>query len=257
MKKLDLSSVNSSNQFPLKEGTLDFLQLAYQEGLTAIANNLIGGKADTTHGYILWGCINTGSGLNYNISAGGIYYNGEIYLVDATTFTATSGNVAVAIIGTSQYTSNADPVTFTDGISRNVHNVKKIVFLDGASGSGIFDFASMIQTGVGLKNDVEATLPASYTVTFEQNKAVFFTSATVSTTITFDFTNAIPGNVVRLKWSYGSSLTLTINTPTGSSIIKDSGTLANVSPANNLLYMIYLGKNELGNNEVSYTLKQV
>jgi len=256
MKKLDLSSINSSNSFPLKEGTLDFLQLAYQEGLTAIANNLIG-KADSTNGYILWGCVNTGSGLNYVIPAGGIFYNDEIYLVDATTFTASSGNVAVANIGISQYTSNADPVTFTDGISRNVHNVRKIIFSDGTSGSGIFDFTALKTTGVGLKNDVEATLPSSYTVTFEQNKAVFFTSATVSTTITFDFTSAVPGTVVRLKWSYGSSLSLTINTPTGSSIIKDSGVLANVSPANNLLYIIYLGKNELGNNEVSYTLKQV
>lgn len=256
MKKLDLSAVTVSNQFPLKEGTLDFLQLAYQEGITAIVNNLIGGISDSTRGYILWGCQNTGSGLNYIISAGGVYYNGEVLLVDTTTFTASSGNVAIATIGISQYTTNADPVTFTDGVSRNVHNIRKIIFSDGASGSGLFDFGSLIQSSIGLKNDQQATLPATYTVTFEQNRSVFFTAATVSTAITFDFTNAVPGNVVRMKWTYGSGVSLSVTTPTGSTIIKDSGTLASATSSNNLFYCIYLGKNELGKNEVSYTLKQ-
>ena len=41
MKHLDLSSVSATNQFPVKEGTVDFINLAYQEVLQAICNNLV------------------------------------------------------------------------------------------------------------------------------------------------------------------------------------------------------------------------
>jgi len=256
MKKLDLSSVSSINQFPVKEGTIDFLQFAYQEAITAMGNNFIGGNAVANTGYVLWGCVNTGSGLNYSISSGAIFYNGEVYLVPAVTFTASAGQVAIANIVITQYTTNADPVLFTDGVSRNVHNIRSINFTAGVSGAGVFDFTQIVQTVVGLKNDIQASLPASYTVTFEQDRASFFSSATSDVTINFDFTNAVPGVVVRMKWTFGAGLTLTVNTPSGSTIIRDSGNLAAVASANNLLYLIYLGKNEIGNDEVSYTLKQ-
>ncbi|HXR84329.1 MAG TPA: hypothetical protein VN722_08475 [Hanamia sp.] len=256
MKKLDLSSVSSTNQFPVKEGTIDFLQFAYQEALTALGNNLLGNKAVANVGYLLYGCVNSGSGLNYIISAGAVYYNGEIYLVPAATFTAAAGQVAVANIVVTQYTTNADPVVFTDATSRNVHNIRSINFSSGVSGSGIFDFASLVLTVIGLNSMVVASMPASYTVTFEQDKAIFFQSATSSVTINFDFTNAVPGAVQRLKWTFGAGLTLTINTPSGATIIRDSGNLAGVASANNLLYLVYLGKNDIGNDEVSYTLKQ-
>lgn len=255
MKKLDLSAVSATNQFPVKEGTVDFINLAYQEALTALGNNILGVKADPTYGYVLWGCVNSTTAPTFTISAGAIYYNGEVYLVDAVTLSA-GINTAIANIVVSQYVVNADPVVFTDGISRNVHNIRKIVFSVGATGTGIFDFNNLRQTALGIKNDQQATLPSSYTVTFEQDRAVFFASATVSTTMTFDFTSAVPGTVVRLKWTFGAALTLTVNQPAGSTIIKDSGNLGAVASANNLLYLIYMGKNGSGNDEVSYTLKQ-
>jgi hypothetical protein len=243
MKKLDLSAVSSTTQFPVKEGTLDFINLAYQEALTALANNLIGVKTDTANGYILYGCLNTGSGLVYIISAGAIFFNGEVYLVPAASFTSPGGQVAVCNLSVIQYTTNADPVVFTDGITRNVHNVRQIIIASAVSASGLFDFSVLRQTAIGLKND-------------EQDRASFFNSATANVAISFSFTDAVPGTVVRMKWTFGAGLTLTINVPGGGTIIRDSGTLANVASANNLLYFIYLGKNEAGNNEVSYTLKQ-
>ena len=256
MRTLTTSNITSTAQMPVKSGTLDHIQLAYQEALTALANSVIGRMPDSANMYILYGCANSGTGLSYVISAGAIYYNGEVFLVDATTFTATSGQVAVGNISISQYGTNADPVTFTNGASYNVHNIRKITFASGVSGSGILDFSNLLQVPLVLVNDQQATLPSSYTVNFKQNKATFFASATVNATITFDFTNAVPGNVVRLKWTFGAGLTLTINTPTGSTIIRDSGNLAAVVSANNLLYFIYCGVNGSGLNEVSYTLKQ-
>lgn len=256
MRTLTTSNITSTAQMPVKSGTLEHIQLAYQEAITALGNSIIHRLPDNANFYILYGCVNSGSGLSYVISAGAIYYNGEVFLVDATTFTATSGQVAVGNISISQYGTNADPVTFTNGTSYNVHNIRKIAFASGVSGSGICDLANALQVPGILVNEQVAALPASLTVFFKQDKATFFASAPNNTTITFDFTNAVPGAVVRLKWSYGAGKTLTISTPTGSTIIRDSGNLAAVASANNLLYFIYCGKNESGNDEVSYTLKQ-
>ncbi|MEI8111167.1 MAG: hypothetical protein WCH59_09280 [Chitinophagia bacterium] len=257
MRKLITTDITDNGQLPIKRGTLDHLQLAYQEALAAIANNLLGAKADAATPYILFGCVNTGTGLNYIISAGAIYYQGEVFLVDAFTFTASAGQVAVASLSTTYFTTYADPVDFTDGSQRNVHSVRKIAFASGTSGSGLFDFTSLRNTSINLNTQIVSTLPASYTVTFEQDKALFFSAATVDTTITFDFTNAVPGACIRMKWAYGSGRTLTVNQPSGSTIIKDSGNLSAVASATNILYLVYLGKNDAGNNEVSYNLKQV
>ena len=255
MRTLDTSAITNTVGMPVKGGTLVHLQAAYQEALTALANSIIGRLPDNANFYILYGCVNTGTYPVYTISAGAIYYAGEVFLVDAVTFNAGS-NVAVGNLSVTQFVTNADPVLFTDNVSRSVHNIRKIAFSAGASGSGICDFANALQVPTVLVNDQQAALPASYTINFKQDKATFFASAPNSTTITFDFTNAVAGTVVRLKWTYGAGKTLTINTPAGSSIIRDSGNLAAVASANNLFYCIYLGKNELGYDEVSYTLKQ-
>lgn len=255
MRKLVTSDITNTVAFPVKSGTLNHLQLAYQEAITALANSIIGRVPDTTNCYVLFGCKNTGSGTSYIISAGAIYYNGEVYLVDAVSFTSASGQTAVLSFVTTNYTTNADPVTFTDGVAHNVHTIQKIAIASGVSGSGVCDFANLL-TPLALVNDQQATLPASYTVTFKQDKAVFFAAASVDSNITFDFTNAVPGTVVRLKWTYGSGRTLSITAPSGCTVIKDGGNLSAVASANNLLYCIFLGKNESGNNEVSYTLKQ-
>jgi hypothetical protein len=257
MKKLDTSAITNTVAFPVKSGTLDFLQQSYQEGLTNTANSLIGGKSNASLFYVFWGCVNTGSGLNYIISAGAIYNNGELFLVDAVTFTAAAGQLAVGAITTTFYSTNADPVTFSDAISRNVHQIRKIVFASGSSGSRDVDFPNLVGAPNVLLNDQQATLNASYVAKFTQDRAVFFASATVNTTITFDFTNAVPGVVVRLKWTFGAGLTLTVTQGTGQTVIKDGGDATQVANANNLFYAVYLGKNAAGNDEISYTLKQV
>jgi len=255
MRKLNTSNISATVGLPVKAGTLQHLQLAYQEALTALANSVIGRAADFTNAYVLYGLINSESGGAMVVSAGAIYYNGEVFLVDA--FSLTPADTAVAGLVTTFYSTDADPVTFTDGISRNVHQIRKIVFTDGASGSGLFDFADMLQTPQVLVNAQQADFGASYVMKFDQDKAVFFAAATANCTITFDFENAVPGAVVRLKWTYDSGRTLTVTAGSGQTIIKDSGDLGSVASNTNLLYATYLGRNSSGNHEVSYILKQV
>lgn len=136
MKILDVTNITSAAQMPIKKGTLQFIQDAYKECINAILRGTIGGAYSASTYYILHGCANSGVGSNYVISAGAIFYNGEIYLVDATTFTTTGGQVPVMNVATTQYTTNADPVTFTNGVAYDVHDIRKIAITAGtASGN--------------------------------------------------------------------------------------------------------------------------
>lgn len=254
MRKLNTTAISNSNGMPVKGGTLDHVQLAYQEAVNALARNLIGRDIDNTRGYILFGLINTGSAAAMNVTAGAVYFAGEVYLVDA--FNLNVAQTAVASVQTSYYQTNADPVTFTDGVQRSVHEVRKIIFTDGASGSGLFDFGNMVNTRLPLKNVQVTTLPSTYTVKFDQDQSVFFADATVNATLQFDFTNAVPGTVVRMKWTFGAGRTLTIQQPANGVVLQDSGNLAAVASSTNLIYFLYAGLNASGVHEVSYTLKQ-
>lgn len=257
MKKLDTSFATTTVGQPVKGGTLLHLQQAYQEALTAIANNLAGQSYQANVVYVLYGCINTGSGVNYIISSGAVYYNGEVLLVDAITFTAAGGQTATAAIDITYFSDvSADPTTFTDGTPHNVHQIRKIKIASAVSGSTISDFAAFKQTSIALTNSLAATLGASYIAKFDQDLAAFFTAATVDTTVTFDFTNANPGAVVRLKWTWGAGRTLTITGGAGQTILKESGDLSLASSNTNLLTMLYAGINEAGNHEVSYVFSQ-
>lgn len=148
MKKIDLSNITTAVGMPIKSGVLSHLQSAYEEILNAlIATSLINPLVIYGNGYYcLYGCINNGSGLNYDISNGAIYDTvlGEIFLVDRAIFTATGSDVAVGTITTSFFSgTNADPITFTDSIDRNVLQIRKIVFSAGASGSADVNFTNL------------------------------------------------------------------------------------------------------------------
>jgi hypothetical protein len=144
MRKIKTSDITTGVGMPIKSGTLDQLQLAYQEALDALAKYSVGLSAnDSTNFHVLYGCVNSGSGTSYVISAGAIYYNGEIYLTDTQSITTTGSNVVVGTITTTYNTTNADPVTFTDSSSKYVHEIRKIVWSNAASGSGNINYSSV------------------------------------------------------------------------------------------------------------------
>jgi hypothetical protein len=107
-----------------------------------------------------------------------------------------------------------------------------------------------------LTASVVSVLPASYTVTFTNDQSISFSSATVNTTIHFDFTNAIPGTVVTLEWTFATSLTLSIPPTTGQTIWLESGSQSNVGSATNILTMLYVGIDATGNPQVRLNLSQ-
>jgi hypothetical protein len=127
--------------------------------------------------YILWGCINTGTGDSYVVSAGAVFYAGEIYLVDAATFTL-NANVAIFSPITTQYQTNADPVTFSDSSVHNIHDIRKTAVVAGTTGTmnflaakGILEFLpkqlNAIQSGAltitGTYPNLTFDVPANQT----------------------------------------------------------------------------------------------
>ena len=144
MRKIDESKITSDKSMFFKQGTWTHLQKAYQEPIVETIKAMIGSTYDATKMYVLNGCINSGSGSSFIISAGSVFYDGEVYLVDAVSFTTSGGNVAVATITTTNNTTDysADPCEFSDGSLENVHNIRKVVIASGASGSGTKNYSA-------------------------------------------------------------------------------------------------------------------
>lgn len=140
MKLLDLSNIGTGVALPLKSGSLQFLQDSYKEAVSAVLT-LVNTTYLANTVYVLSGCKNTGSGTNYILSAGYLYYNDEIFKFNGATFSTGAGapNFAYANLLTTQYLGNginADPVTFTDGTQDNIHNIREFVISSTSTPTG-------------------------------------------------------------------------------------------------------------------------
>ena len=148
MKKVKTSDITTTIGMPIKSGTLDHVQSAFIECIDSLVQRIVGNGYDPNKVYVLYGCEdqNAISPL-VSITAGAVFYNGEVYLVPATSYTNTGSNVPVANIVTSYFTgTNADPVTLTDRTPRNVHEIRRMVITGAASGSGVANFSSFVPT---------------------------------------------------------------------------------------------------------------
>jgi hypothetical protein len=135
MKKLITTDITTTAGLPFSGPTLNFLQDSYKEILNAICRGIFTQTYyNSSTAYVLFGCLNTGSGSNYIISEGAVYYQGEVYLVPAATFTIAGANIARLQI-TDVYLAGVDPVTFTDTNPHSVHQSK--IMQPIASTSGI------------------------------------------------------------------------------------------------------------------------
>lgn len=146
MKVLNITDISSSNAMPIKAGTLQFLQDAHKEAIAGLITNVIPLPLPNTV-YILSGCKNLTTAPIHTLTAGVLFYNGEIFNFDGATFTLTGLQKAYARIETTQYLTNADPVQFTDGVSRNVHNIRKVVIENTVTSSGLPEFIDFINVG--------------------------------------------------------------------------------------------------------------
>jgi hypothetical protein len=134
MKRLKTTNITTTAGLPIQGPTLDFLQDASKEALNSLARAIITNDFyDANTPYVLFGCTNSGSGSNYIIAAGAIYYQGEVWLVPAATFTISGPNIARLVV-TSNWLAGVDPVQFTDLSTHNVHEDKILQPQAGATG---------------------------------------------------------------------------------------------------------------------------
>lgn len=142
MKRIDTSHIVLGVGYPPAKKGYDFLQDSYKEAIAMLVQNSIGTEAvDNTVPYALYGCRKTGAGP-YAYSAGAIFFNGEIYALDAIASLAIATKDICTITATADPT--ADPTTMTDGSSINIHDVRKITISDGTAGTTDFDFDEIV-----------------------------------------------------------------------------------------------------------------
>lgn len=178
MKSLDLSNIVSAvRRLGAVRATFDHLQESVQETTDALARSLT--SNNQTNLVLLYGCVNSGTGLNYIISAGAVYYQGEIYLVQAFTGTATGVQVPSLSIVTSWRAG--DPVKYSDNNNFNTHKIRTMLWTIGASGAGLSDFSGLV-TPVSIS---EATLNDSTIAFINTGITVGGGSGTVTSTVKF------------------------------------------------------------------------
>jgi len=85
MKRVETSAITDSVRLPLKKTVLDYLQDMTKEIFKEMIISMIGSAYSTSTVYILEGVVNTSANI---FTAGSIFYNGVVYLVDAVTLTA-------------------------------------------------------------------------------------------------------------------------------------------------------------------------
>jgi hypothetical protein len=186
MKKLNTSAVSTTNGLPVKAGSLVHIQSAYTEVLAETLKGVIGADYSPTAPYRVAGLINTAGA----VSAGSIFYGGEVYLVDAFSLPSPAN----AALSTTYFTDiSADPVAFTDGTPRNIHEIRKIVF--GATVDLGFTFTQLVELDNHAWVSTNAT-PSPVTVLFDKPRRYFRSFSVTSETaltITLDGTGARDG----------------------------------------------------------------
>lgn len=211
MKKINSSYISSSALQPFKQGTWEHLQASYQEAFAAIIQMNRGGGTINSGFDIIYGCNLSVAGGNYTVSAGAIHYNGEIYFVDAVGSTAnpTGGDTRICKIATTYLTaSNADPVTFTDGSTNNVHEIRKVVIENGTAATsgyiGEYSDLERVCSTAFRQADIAAT-GSNYTLSFEINRTLDFATFTAgAVSLDYDFNNAAIGSTQRLSATMGN-----------------------------------------------------
>lgn len=182
MKTLLTGVIAAGSAAKIKSGTLKHLQDAYQEAIATSIINTIGTSYDASKYYILYGCENTGSGLNYIISAGAVMVNGIVFITLPKTFTATAGQVAIfQTLDTYVTGTNFDPVSFTDGSTHNIHLDRTGDWGSAVAASAANEFANMVRVNVAYT----PTLTANYVTgsnlkVYKKNNQVFFDGIVLS-----------------------------------------------------------------------------
>lgn len=143
MKQIDTTQIVEPNILqPFTGRSLKFLQGILTDTLIGLFRGLIGSTYNTSVPYAIQGLGFTGSvSLPTAVFTGWIFFNDELYqcLGNGTPF-------AVGPVFNVSITQDptADPLLFTDGNNRNVHNIRNLAVTDATPGSGLFNLSDVV-----------------------------------------------------------------------------------------------------------------
>lgn len=140
MKKIDTTNISGLAKAPFIKDTHDHIKESIQESTGNIVKGLLGSYT-TGDLIVLYGCVVSATipGTS-SITAGAIYYNGEIYEVDASASLITTGSDTLVWGVVTTYLAADSSLTWSDGVIRNLHRIDKLALSAGASGSGIANY---------------------------------------------------------------------------------------------------------------------
>jgi hypothetical protein len=156
---LKTSDITAGAAMPIKRGTLDFLfnELADMRKILVQTN-----AGNTNTAYILYGLVPTITGTSYAFTEGYVYFDSIIYYVPAATITVSGSNIPIFKYNTTSYTTNADPVLFSDNNTYNVHEIRNATISADVTGSGFFDWANVKYFNTLWKDESTATFLNAY-----------------------------------------------------------------------------------------------
>ncbi len=139
MNKLDTSQATTTKGQPLLAGSFNWFQLSTIEMIKGMVESMITEELQalsTTVGIAVSYCEDT-AGI---ISSGFMYYQGELYALDGDD---TTGYSNIPVVRANNNNGGLDPITFSDGSTGNVHNIRRLGIYDGVTGSGLFDYSAV------------------------------------------------------------------------------------------------------------------
>lgn len=193
-----------------KTGTQQHVENAIQETAHMLLKSIYPYFNDSNGSIcILQGCVNTGSGSNYIISAGVISYKDanfdeiELFYVNASTFTVTGGNTAVAVISTASYAGNvnqgdiADPTGMSDGNTPSIHDIRTINIINGSAASS--NYIGAFSAFKPIKNNNKFYISDDTNIAVASGTGYnSFATLTSSTPTAFTFTT--PNDGITRNW---------------------------------------------------------
>lgn len=145
MKKIDTSSIAGLAKAPFIADTHDHIKESVLESTAQIVKGLLNGYT-TNDLIILYGCVVAVTGGSIpgtgtaTLTAGAIYYNGEIYEVDANAGLATTNPQTLIWEVVTTYLAADSTLTWSDGTIRDLHQIDKLRLVAGTVGAGLADF---------------------------------------------------------------------------------------------------------------------
>lgn len=187
MKSIVTTDITASAAAKIKKGTLDHLNAMASEGPVELAKSLIGADYDVTKAYILYGCEDSNASATiFDMSAGLVLWGGELYITPAQSITVSAGQT-IRFYPTPSYTTSAaaDPVTFTDGTTHNIHLNQGGVWVGSATGATATLLDNMLRARLPIQQTYSGSVATNWASTckYIRNREGLVTlSGTLSTT---------------------------------------------------------------------------